>query len=144
MISIYAANNMSTLSQCLDIRRRVFVVERNISEEIERDEYDVIGGVCDHFLIMDGRRVVGAFRCMRRNAVVILQRLCVLRDERGKGTGAGALALMEEHYRESGFLRIELDAKCESREFYEKQGYIVVSGVFEEAGVPHVRMLKEL
>ena len=76
--------------------------------------------------------------------VVILQRLCVLRDERGKGTGAGALALMEEHYRESGFLRIELDAKCESREFYEKQGYIVVSGVFEEAGVPHVRMLKEL
>ena len=27
MISIYAANNMSTLSQCLDIRRRVFVID---------------------------------------------------------------------------------------------------------------------
>ncbi len=144
MVSIFAANNMSTLSQCLDIRRRVFVIERNVSEKIERDEHDVLGGACDHFLIMDGRRVVGAFRCMRRNGVVILQRFCVLRDERGKGTGAAAIALAEEHYREIGFLRIELDSKYESKEFYEKQGYAIVSQPFEEAGIPHVKMLKEL
>lgn len=38
---------------------------------------------------------------------------------------------------------IQLEAQVYARAFYEKQGFRAVSGVFDEDGIPHIRMLLE-
>lgn len=51
---------------------------------------------------------------------------------------------MESCYRRRGIGRIELDAKFQVEGFYQSCGYQTVSGIFEEAGVLHVRMRKNI
>ncbi len=141
---IIMADTRQLLEQCRKIRYDVFVCEKKVDPSIEQDEQDILGGACSHFLIECNGVSVGAFRCMSEESSVKLQRLCVLKQHRGKGAGAAALKYIERHYSEMGMREIYLDSKCESSEFYIKLGYIAASESFIEAGVPHVRMSKEL
>ena len=141
---ISPAQDEETLGRCLAVREDVFTKERGVPAEIERDEGDVLGGACEHFLIEKGGEPVGAFRCRRDGDAVVLQRFCVVAAYRRSGAGSEALRCAEEYYRKKGALRMELDSKCESEEFYKKNGYKTVSEPFEEAGILHVKMVKEL
>lgn len=142
--NISLAESAEMLSSCLAVRTDVFVRERGVSADIERDEHDILGGMCEHFLISDNGVPVGAFRCMRKGEAAVLQRFCVLREYRGKGAGAAALRYMESYYRDKGMQRIELDSKAEAEGFYSRCGYVRISEPFEEAGIPHVKMVKVL
>lgn len=138
------AKNTETLNKCFKMREDVFIKERCVPAEIERDENDILDGVCDHFLITRAGEPVGALRCMHRGVAVVLQRFCVLKEYRGSGAGSAALRFVEDFYGKKGISRIELDSKFEAKSFYERNGYKTVSEPFEEAGIPHVKMLKEL
>ncbi len=144
MFSVTAADTQPLLDECRRVRHEVFVQERGVDPAIEQDEHDILGSSCAHFLIRCGESSAGAFRCMTDASTVRLQRLCVAKAHRGKGAGAAALRYMEQHYCALGCSRIELDSKCESADFYLKNGYTAVSEPFIEAGVPHIKMIKEL
>lgn len=144
MNNVVIAQDLHTLSLCLDVRRRVFVDECGVAAEIERDGNDVTNGACEHFLITRDGAPAGALRCCFDNGVVRLQRFCVLAEHRGSGLGRTAVEFVERYYRQKGAERAELDAKCSSQGFYESCGYSVVSEQFVEAGVLHVKMLKEI
>lgn len=144
MFDIIIAEDEQTLSECLRMREEVFVREKKVDPNIEQDEYDILGGECEHFLITEDGESIGALRCILMDGVARLQRFCVLRDQRGKGAGRAAVDMIERYYRAMGALRIELDAKCSSQEFYENCGYKVISERFVEADILHVKMLKEL
>ncbi len=143
MYNIIIADSGELLQQCRDIRHEVFVLEKQVDSAIEQDEHDVLGGACEHFLIKSGEKAVGALRCMRQGSSVKLQRMCVLSKHRGKGAGAAALRFVERHYLGSAE-EIRLDSKCEAQGFYERLGYRAVSERFIEAGIPHIKMAKEL
>jgi predicted GNAT family N-acyltransferase len=139
------ADSDDILQRCLGIRNTVFVNEKKVSADIERDSSDSIGPGCDHWLIRDGSRDVGTLRCLYcPKEIIKVQRFCILSEYRGHGFGKQALAYLESHYRERGFKRMELDSKYAVHHFYEKCGFLKVSEVFIEAGVEHVRMIKEL
>ncbi len=144
-MELIKADGTGLLNECLKIRSRVFIEEKGVPKELETDEYDISGGICEHFLIKDGEKYIGAFRCIRLdNGTVKLQRFCFLKEYRGRGFGKKALEIYEKYCAERGVKTVVLDAKFEVHRFYEKCGYEKESDVFEEAGIPHIRMRKEL
>ena len=136
-------NTEQGLARCLAVRRAVFIDEMGVPEDIEVDEYDILGGGCTHFLMLCGGRAVGAFRCLAGRQVH-LQRLCILAEYRGNGIGRVALARAERFAADTGAESVELHAKCGAAPFYAKCGYTAASAQFFEAGVPHVIMVKKL
>lgn len=142
---VIRAQDEGTLARCLEIRRDVFTTEKGVPREIEADALDCLGGACDHFLIRFNGADAGALRLAytQENAARI-QRLCILKQFRGLGLGKSALEQIELFCRTRRCPAVELDAKCSASPFYEKCGYKTVSAPFTEAGVPHVKMRKEL
>lgn len=143
-IELIPAKDMTCLSECLRIRNAVFTLERKVPAEIEVDKQDVPGGDCEHFLIKRDGEAVGACRCMHTEGGIKLQRFCILKECREQGIGKAALAGLEQYYRQQSYFRMELDSKFEVCGFYEACGYHRESEVFIEAGIPHVKMGKEL
>lgn len=138
------ADSEPLLGASLAVRRAVFTVEHGIPQSVEQDDLDRPGTDCAHFLARLKGKDAAAFRCVfPAPGVVHLQRFCVLPELRGHGTGKAVLAALEAFYRPT-MRRIELDAKFCVEGFYKSCGYRTVSDVFLEAGVEHVKMVKDL
>ncbi|TDG00464.1 GNAT family N-acetyltransferase [Paenibacillus piri] len=146
MRQIVIATTRDQLQQCLDVRREVFVNEQQVDESLEVDEFDQSPDACVHVLLLDSGRPVGAGR-MRpyEEGAMKLQRIAVLRGQRGTGAGKAVVLALEEAARERGYTGTVLDAQCQAEAFYSKLGYVTVSPEpFLDAGIPHVRMKKRL
>ena len=63
------------------IRKSVFNIELGISEHELFDKHDE---TCDHFLIFDGKEIVGSVRILPIGNVIKLERMAILRDFRTK------------------------------------------------------------
>jgi len=145
VFELVAVNDYTELDICKSIRRKVFMEEQGVEESLEIDGFDVIGGSCRHYFATVDGISVGTCRVMDKGeGKAKLQRFCVLREYRGKGLGRFMLERLEEICRGNGFARMEMGAQCHAVPFYEKCGYKVVSGVFMDAGIKHVKMEKHL
>ncbi|MBD5084297.1 MAG: GNAT family N-acetyltransferase [Clostridiales bacterium] len=144
MIDVIPAQTPEDLDRCFAVRHAVFCIERGVSPSIERDEWDTLSPTRTHFLIQEDTADIGALRCRYTGDTAVIQRFCVLKEYRAGGRGRTALKAVEDWCRAAGLRRVELDAKFEVRGFYEKCGYRSISDPFEEAGIPHVKMAKEL
>ena len=120
------------------IRLRVFVREQHVPAEIEldRDDQRAI-----HFLAISNGRAVGTARLVMRGKSAKIGRMAVLKTHRCKGIGAALLKLtvaaaMRRHAR-----KIYLNAQVPVIGFYEKLGFRCVGPVFDEAGIPHRKMV---
>lgn len=141
---LLAADSDDLLAASLAVRRAVFTVEHGIPQSVEQDDLDRPGKDCAHFLARLNGRDAAALRCVfPAPGVVHLQRFCVLPELRGQGVGRAVLAALEARYRPA-MHRVELDAKFRVEGFYKACGYRTVSEVFLEAGVEHVKMVKDL
>lgn len=133
------------LERCLEIRDKVFTIEKGVPKEIEVDQFDCLNESCSHFLIRYQNVDVGTIRCLHTSKdTVKIQRFCLLKEYRGFGLGKNVIEYIEKYYKEQGFATIEMDAKYEVCGFYEKCGYRKVSGVFIEANIEHIKMMKEI
>lgn len=132
------------------IRRDVFVDEQGVDEDIEWDEHDEPEAAATHFVAYDDGDVVGAarFRAVSddadESATGKVERVVVAANRRSEGWGRSVMDAVESHAREEGFDRLTLHAQTPVREFYERLGYDAYGEEFEEAGIPHVKMEKEL
>jgi predicted GNAT family N-acyltransferase len=129
------------ISACLDIRRRVFVAEQGVAEEIEVDGLDP---GCAHFVAQLDGRPVGTARFRVAGDVAKIERVAVLAEHRTTGVGGALMAALEEHARREGFARVVLNGQTQVADFYERRGYRREGDVFVEADIPHVRMTKAL
>ena len=134
------------LKECLNVRRVVFQVEKGIPKDIDVDMFDCVNDECEHFLIRYDNKSVGTVRCRLNfeEKEIRIQRFCILSNCRMLGLGRRLLDFIDIYYQNKGFERIRLDSKFAVHEFYEKSGYRVVSDVFMEAGVEHVKMEKRI
>lgn len=144
-MEIVPVTNEQELQECLDLRIQVFVVEQGVPEEEELDEWDT-PTACRHLLIREGGRAAATGRLRPyEESTAKLQRIAVRQNLRGKGFGKLVIEQLEVMAREDGFKRALLDAQCQAEEFYAKLGYRTISPeTFLDAGIPHVRMVKEL
>lgn len=143
-IEIVLSEKQSTLDECLAIRRKVFIEEQGVDENIEIDEHDRLGGECAHFLITVDCSPLGTFRLTFEGERAHLQRFCILRKERGRGIGTAAFGFVADLCRQRGVKTLYFDAQCTAEGFYRRNGCVTVSPVFTEADMPHVRMEKHI
>ncbi|MBU5354317.1 GNAT family N-acetyltransferase [Paenibacillus silvae] len=134
------------LKQALEIRRQVFVIEQQVPEELEIDQYDVISPDVHHVLLYkDGQAVATGRLIYYSKDTAKMQRIAVLESYRSFGYGRVLLLAMEELARELGLTYSLLDAQCQAQKFYDKLGYEVISEEpFYDADILHVRMRKSL
>lgn len=144
-IEIYEAFNKDILERCLEIRDKVFSVEKGVPKEIEVDKFDCLNESCSHFLISYQNKDAGTIRCLHiSNDIAKIQRFCFLKEYRGLGFGKSVIEYIENYYKKQGFATIEMDAKYEVCGFYEKCGYKKVSDIFIEANIKHIKMMKKI
>lgn len=134
------------LDACLAIRMKVFVEEQQVPVEEELDDYDASPHACHHVLLVDGEKPAATGRWkVCENGTAKLQRVAVLKEYRGGGTGRLLMEALEDSARQAGMKRAILDGQCHAEGFYNKLGYQTVSAApFLDAGILHVRMQKEL
>jgi predicted GNAT family N-acyltransferase len=125
------------------VRRAVFVEEQGVSEAIEMDGNDA---EATHVVVHDRAEgtPVATARLRTPEGVAKAERVAVRAAYRGRGLGARVMALLESAARRQGHGRVVLHAQTTVEGFYERLGYETTSDVFEEAGIPHVEMVKEL
>ncbi|MBO2944920.1 GNAT family N-acetyltransferase [Paenibacillus sp. F411] len=141
--------NVSTeeeLRAALTIRKEVFVEEQKVPEDLEIDEYDNLDAEAQHILIKYDGEFAAAGRVIRYNKdAAKMQRIAVRQKFRTQGLGRVLVLAMENAARELKLESSVLDAQCQAEGFYAKLGYTTTSTEpFDDAGIPHVRMVKEL
>lgn len=125
----------------LHIRKIVFVEEQHVPEELEIDEFE---GEAIHFVGYLGDQPIAASRLRWVDGKGKLERICVLKEHRGKSFGKRLILKMEKTVREEGIEKTTLNAQVQAIPFYEQLGYEVVSDEFMDANIPHVTMEKTL
>lgn len=134
---IEIGDDRARMEQAWAIRRRVFIEEQHVPEEIEMDADDARAL---HALALESGRPVGCGRMVPHQGYVKIGRMAVLAERRGAGVGRRVLEFLMENARRRGFRRARLDAQVHAEGFYLKLGFTPVGEVFEEAGIPHRTM----
>jgi predicted GNAT family N-acyltransferase len=116
------------------LRREVFVVEQQVPESEEWDDDDLVSV---HALATLNREPVGTGRL---NPAGKIGRIAVVAGMRGRGIGATILRLLLQEAYHRGLREPYLHAQLQAVPFYEKFGFRREGEVFDEAGIPHVRM----
>jgi predicted GNAT family N-acyltransferase len=134
------------LEQCFIIRKKVFVEEQKVPQDLELDEKDESPEACHHLLLLENGRPVATGRWYKyKPQTAKLQRVAVLQAHRGQGLGKQMILAMEQHAKEHGCTASMLDGQCHAEEFYLKLGYIITSAEpFYDAGILHHKMEKPL
>lgn len=96
--------------------------QHHISLQEEFDEHD--GAESKYIVLLDDTYPVATCRFYELNAdCVLLGRVVVLPEYRGKHLGASVINEAEKWIAELGYTEIFIDARLEATGFYEKLGY---------------------
>lgn len=129
------------MDQVLALRHAVFCDEQGVPPAMEHDAEDA---TALHVVIVDGGRVVGTCRVLGDGPSVRLGRMAVARERRGGGLGATLLAAAHALAAERGAREVAIHAQCSALGFWERAGYVAEGPGFEEAGIAHVAMRRDL
>jgi len=122
--------------ECLSIREKVFVIEQNISKELEMDDH-LIDAV--HVLAFVDQKPVGTARYKSTNFGVKLERFAVLKEHRSFGIGKELVDFILNHLSDQDL--IYLHAQEQVITFYNKLGFDPVGKIFFEAEIAHQKMI---
>jgi predicted GNAT family N-acyltransferase len=134
-------------AQALDLRHLVFVQEQGVPIELEEDEYDETGlhaVLCNELGLS-----IATARLIQKDPLAEpktrrIGRMAVRKELRGSGLGSKILSALIERAREMGTNRVSLHAQLSAKSFYEANGFTPVGGVFSEAGIDHIEMIKDI
>ena len=132
--------NKSDLKEVYAIRHAVFCEEMNISETVESDGLDACAV---HLLVyMDGTPAATG-RLLVMNDEFIIGRIAVLKRFRGNRLGDLVVRLLIRSAFNMGGVRQVVHSQLYVQGFYEKLGFTPRGEVYEEAGIPHIKMVRE-
>ena len=130
------------LAEAFKVRKEVFVEEQGISEDIELDNND---SEAMHIVVKDGKRVIGTARVLFPSLdVAKIERMAILRHFRGKGIGSRIISFLLAELRNRQTRKVVLHAQYSSVAFYKSHGFAESSIPFNEAGIRHLKMEREL
>lgn len=119
---------------CAAIRRRVFIEEQNVPEELELDDLDA---TAVHLLATQDGRPVGTARLLIEGETAKIGRVAILPELRGTGAGAALMRAALDELRARGVTRAKLGAQTHAIGFYERLGFTVYGPEYDDAGIPH-------
>lgn len=125
------------------IRHQVFVEEQHIPAELEWDAADAS---CTHALAVNrfGHPLATGRLLEHVPGVAKIGRMAVLPVARGSRVGRAVLDALLAAAKARGDREALLHAQMSAAPFYTRAGFVTRGPVFEEAGIPHVEMVKAL
>jgi YbgC/YbaW family acyl-CoA thioester hydrolase len=125
------------------IRTAVFVDEQKIPAEMEWDEADAS---CVHAVAFNrfGVPLATARLLAQAPGVAKIGRMAVVQAMRGSRIGRSVLDALLKAARDRGDREVLLHAQLSAAPFYARAGFSERGPVFEEAGIPHVEMVRVL
>ncbi|MGI9492715.1 MAG: GNAT family N-acetyltransferase [Geminicoccaceae bacterium] len=130
------------LDQAYQLRRTVFMDEQGVSEEAE---FDGLDDQCEHLLAKIGGRAVGSLRIRPiDDKIAKIERVVVLKSERGRQIGANLMKAALEQVCELGLRTVRLHAQTQAISFYAKLGFVAYGDIFDEDGIPHIAMQNDV
>lgn len=121
-------------SEIRDIRTSVFINEQKVPSELEWDEYDKDS---THIIAYYNNKPVGTARLLSDGHI---GRMAVLKEYRNRNVGQNMLKYILKTAQKRAFKTVELSAQKHAIGFYKKYGFIIMSDVYLDAGIPHYDM----
>lgn len=141
-ISFKLVTSDSELKSAFEVRRKVFIEEQGISEDIELDEHD---REALHIIARDGEKVIGTARVLfSAPSQAKIERMAILKPFRGKGIGRKIIAFLDVTLRNRQVNQVILHAQYPVVGFYRSCGFTESGSPFREAGIRHIKMQKRL
>ena len=120
------------------VRTVVFIDEQLVTPEFEWDEIDANAV---HLLAMLENRPIA---CLRIIDYTKIGRMAVLKEWRKRGIGMALLLKAIKICQQHGSKCVKLSAQTHAIGFYEKAGFVQVSGEYCDVDIPHVDMQLDL
>lgn len=121
------------------IRHEVFIKEQGVPATLE---FDGLDATALHWLAEASRgEPVGTLRMLPSGQI---GRMAVRQPWRGHGIGSRLLECALEAAARHGWREVWLNAQNDRIGFYARHEFFVISDTFEDAGIPHRRMLHRL
>ena len=139
---IKKASTNEEINDALSVRDQVFALEQGIDRDVI---FDVLDETADHFVAYLDGKPIGTLRVRHpEENVAKIERVAVLEEMRGKSMGLKLMEFTLEDLKKNGIKKAVLDSQSYIKSFYEKLGFVQIGDEFEEVGIPHVYMEKEL
>ena len=142
MFDVTIATSNHEREDAFSVRRKVFVEEQGVPQNLELDELDK---TADHFVVYSTGNPIGAGRIRETTAGIgKVERVCILPEFRGQHLGNLIMHALEKHAAHKELKKIILNAQAYAIPFYEKLGYTVTSPEFMDGDIPHRAMEKNI
>jgi YbgC/YbaW family acyl-CoA thioester hydrolase len=130
-------------SKARSIRTEVFIHEQNIPAEMEWDEVD---GTALHVVASNrfGMHLATGRLLSSEGRVARIGRVASIHAVRGTGVGRCVLEALIRVARERGDTEVRLNAQTSVQAFYTRVGFVPIGAVYEEAGIAHIEMARQL
>ena len=119
-----------------DIRHRVFIVEQNVPQHVEVDQFEESAKYL--LATLDGH-FVGTARWRKTTKGIKLERFAVLQEKRTYGVGRALVEFILEQVRNEAV--VYLHAQDHVISFYKKFGFQTIGDHFYEGGSSHQVMV---
>ncbi|MCC8425527.1 GNAT family N-acetyltransferase [Mucilaginibacter sp. UR6-11] len=137
-IQVKKVSDPASLEKVFAIRREVFVGEQNCPPELEWEHEDE----STHFLATVDDIPAGASRWRKTENGYKLERFAVLKPFRGLGVAQQLVkTVLADLPPDADY--IYLNAQLLAMGLYEKFGFVKEGPQFEEAGIPHFKMVRK-
>ncbi len=136
------ATSDDELQETFEVRRQVFILEQGISEDLVFDGRD---REALHMVVKDGERVIGSARVqLLADNQAKLERMAVLKRYRRKGIGREMLLFLDTVWKDKQVQQVIIHAQLEVVPFYKLCGFDEFGLPFQEAGIKHIKMRKQI
>ena len=141
--SIHTVMSEKDLTFALAIRAIVFVEEQACPFSEEFDDYDSLENEnVSHFLIMYKNEPLATARTIYVNDTQAkIGRIAVLKVFRGQGLATELITHMIKRLTVKAYTDISIHAQEHLEAYYEKFGFKRCGEAFQEAGIPHIKMI---
>ena len=140
----FIAKKFSELTNCevyeiLKSRAKVFMFEQKIWYlDMDNVDYNAY-----HLFFEENGEVLAYLRAFcEEDKVIRIGR--VLSVEHNKGLGTKLMEKAIAYFKDMGYEKICLDSQIPAVRFYKKFGFETLGQEFIEAGIPHIKMVKNL
>ena len=127
------------LYEILKARTEIFLLEQNIVCQ----DLDGLDQISRHYFIDEDGKVLACLRAFYvdgERKVVKIGRVVTLTHKQGHGRALMDFAL-DDIKSKMPCESIYVNAQTQAEGFYAKMGFVTVSDVFDEDGIPHVKMI---
>lgn len=140
-IKCFPVTTAEEMTDCLAIRRKVFVEEQHVPEEME---YDGLDAASRHFAVRGDEGLIATCRVRLIGSAAKIERVAVLKDYRSRGIGGVLMKYILQEFARTGDIELfKLGAQSEAVPFYEKLGFVKRGQEYIDAGIPHYDMVLE-